>query len=184
MKSLLVTLALPLLVLLGGCADRHYAFPGHFGQSAYGGPSLDLEGLLRFQSDFAHKSQQARAEECRWLLRRQQETPQPGWALRLMIGRTLSESCGDPAKLIRAYESQTDVNRVDQRVTWMAAYQAEVLKRLGGHGRKATVTERKTKGEAAPPAKADKDESKLLKEKLEAIRSMERSLDESAAPDE
>jgi len=184
MKSLLVILALPPLVLLGGCADHYYAFPGRFGQSAYGGPGLDLEGLLRFQSDFAHKSASARAEECRWLLKRQQDTPQPGWALRLMIGRTLSESCGDPGKLVRAYESQADASRVDQRVTWMAAYQAEVLKRLSSLGRKATVTERKAKGEAAPPAKADKDESKLLKEKLEAIRSMERTLDESTTPGE
>lgn len=156
--------------LLTGCAGNYYGFPGR----SYGNESLDIHELLRYQADFANKSAASRTEECRWLLKRQQETPQVGWALRLMIGRVLSDSCGDPAKLVHTYETLADRNMPEQRVAWMASYQAEVLKRIGNLSRKAAVAERKQ-----PTQKSGKDESKLLREKLEAIRSIEKKMDEN-----
>ncbi|QSA97714.1 hypothetical protein [Methylococcus sp. EFPC2] len=177
--------AIPLLLctsLLAGCAGNQYGFPvQQFGTS---GPNVGE--LIDFQRDFAARSATARAEECRWLSQRQKETPQASWLLRLMMGRALSDNCGDTSRLLSAYEDLARQNTLDAPVAGMAAYQAEILKRLGSgsSGRRAAASERRaTKGEAEP--KASKDETKLLREKLEAIRSLEKKMDEdSAAPAE
>lgn len=163
--------------LLAGCAGNFYDFPLH----TYGRESPSVGELIDFQSDFAHKSPASRSEECRTLSQRQRETPHARWILRLMLGRALSEACGDVAKLLRAYDNLTARNVLDQPVAGMAAYQAEILRRVGTGGRKGSIADRKTKSE--PTLKTGKDESKLLREKIEAIRSIEKKMDEQSTDD-
>lgn len=176
MKPYSLVFLVLLSAIFGGCAEKYYGFPNRY----YGAERPDVDELLHFQADFAGKSPNARAEECRWLLKRQQETPQLGWTMRLMMGRTLSDSCGEPTKLIRTYEALADKIVPDQRITWMATYHAEVLKRSGTPTRKASGTsDRKQKTDT--PQNPGKDDSKLLREKLEAIRSIEKKMDENSS---
>lgn len=158
------------LLLLSACGGGYYDYPGR-----YGSAGVDADDLLAFQADFAHKSPAARAEECRWLAKRQQQSAQLDWTLRLMIGRPLSEACGDPGRLVRSYESLSARQRLDRRAAGLGDYQAKVLQRLGYAGRREGGTEHTDKN----AAKSGKDESKLLREKLEAIRAIERGMDES-----
>jgi hypothetical protein len=158
-------------LLLSACGGGYYDYPGR-----YGGGGVDIDDLLAFQADFARKSAAARAEECRWLVKRQQASPQLEWTLRLMIGRPLSESCGDPGRLVRSYESLSARHRLDRRSEGLGDYQAKVLQRLNYGGRREAAADHADKN----TAKGGKDESKLLREKLEAIRAIERGMDESA----
>jgi len=157
-------LLLPLL--LAACGGHYYD------RGSSGG--VDIDDLLEFQADFAHKSPAARADECRWLVKRQQQSPQLEWTLRLMIGRPLSESCGDPGRLLRSYESLSSRQRMDRHSEGLGDYQARLLQRLG-YGVRRDNAEHADKN----AAKTAKDDPKLLREKLEAIRAIEREMDES-----
>jgi hypothetical protein len=170
MKSRIFPLLL-LLMLLTGCGGGYYL------SSPSGGGSVDVEELLTFQSAFASKSPADRGEECRALLKRQQQSPQTGWVLRLMIGRLLSDSCGDPGRLVRSYDSLKSRSYLDRGVVAMGDYHSKVLQRLSYLGRKDASADKEPKGQSA----SGKDESKLLREKLEAIRTIEKEMDESKA---
>ncbi|NJD05519.1 MAG: hypothetical protein FIA97_03345 [Methylococcaceae bacterium] len=159
------------LLLLSACGG------GYYGGSPSRYSGVDADDLLAFQADFAHKSAAARAEECRWLVKRQQQSPQLDWTLRLMIGRPLSESCGDPGRLVRAYESLSARQHLDRRAEGLGDYQAKVLQRLGYGGRRTDAAAERTEKSTAKGN--GKDDPKLLREKLEAIRAIERDMDEN-----
>lgn len=169
--------------LLGGCAGHRFGFPS----GTRGDESPNVGELVNFQVDFAAKSPADRVKECRALRKKQGAKPEARWLLRLMIGRALSEGCGEPAALLRAYDALAGQRSLEQPVAGMAAYQAEVLKRVGRPARQAVPTGRKSRDETVQPAGKDKaeptppaakDEAKLLREKLDAIRSMEKKMDE------
>jgi hypothetical protein len=165
MKSVILFL---LILLLPGCGGGYYG-PGR----SYGGGSVDVDDLVQFQSSFADKSPSARAEECRRMLRYQQQSPQPGWALRLMIGRPLSEACGEPGRLVRSYESLRSKRYLGRGAEGMGNYYAKLLQRLNVAGG----------ARSEPTSRAGKDDAKLLREKLEAIRAIEKEMDERNAGD-
>lgn len=158
--------------LLAGCSGHRYGFP-------FGKQETNVDDLVRFQADFAHRTPASRSRECQSLRKRQLQSPQARWVLQLMLGRALSEACGDPAKLLRAYENLVRQDAFDRSVAGMAAYQAEVLKHLRYRPGKESAADRKAVGKEAPPAR--QDDAELLREKLEAIRSIEKRMDDRSS---
>lgn len=164
--------------LLSGCAEFQY---NGLGRPSFSRPRdyyarSDLDELLRFGSELARKTRSARAEECRTLLDRQHDMPNVGVQLHLLAGRLLSDACGDARKISDSASALPPASLPDPRVRWWVAAQVEALKRLS-ESKRLAVVERKPKMANSVPA-SQKDEARVLREKLEAIRSIERRLDE------
>jgi hypothetical protein len=183
MKSVFRSAAMIALAFLSGCAEFQ---SGWWGRPSSSRPSdyyarSDLDELLRFGGDLAKRTSSYRADECRRLLKRQQETPGlVGIQLHLMTARLLSDACGDAWRIADSVSAIPPGRLPDQRVQWLVATQAEALKRLGSASRRVVAAERKQKaGQGAP--ESPKDEARILREKLEAIRSMERRLDKTGS---
>ncbi|MBP1148289.1 MULTISPECIES: hypothetical protein [Methylocaldum] len=177
------------LSVLAGCAefypDRYrasYYTPSHDAYSR-----SDIDELLGFGAAFANKTAASRAEECRRMLKHYRQNPDVGVRLHLLIARTLSEACGDTTKILASVGAIPPERMPDGRVQNLVAIQMETLKRAGSLSRKAVAAERKPDRKqatvCAPDSKTvDKtnpptDEAKILREKLEAIRAIEKSMD-------
>ena len=201
MKTRFVALSSLAFLLLTGCAgfnsskhDRNAAFA-----------SEDLGELLRFQSDLANMTEASRAGVCQALLNRQKEAPSAGVQLHLLTGRMLSDDCGDISKILDGADSTPMKNLPDEQLKWLVTAQTEVLKRMDDLSRSLGALERKLKTiQCSPSAKMikpesnktvpkplkevpepqkrmsepPKDDSGLLRNKLDAIRSMENKLDD------
>jgi hypothetical protein len=101
-----------------------------------------------------------------------------------MVGRLLSDACGDIPKILDGIGSIPYTSLSDERMRKLIAIDKETLKRMQTVPKKSDSVERKPKKvQAVPQSKETKssnnNETRLLREKLEAIRSMEKHLDES-----
>ncbi|WP_019867093.1 hypothetical protein [Methylovulum miyakonense] len=186
------SLALSLL-LLAGCAGFSNSWNGNPG--AYSEPyaQADFDELLAFGAMMAKIPPSSRSDTCRTLLKRQQEAPGAGFQLHLMVGRLLSDTCGDIPKILDGVNAIPAQNLTDIRLQKLLAIDTETLRRINSlpvilsncPTKKTGSPKRKQK--SAPTSPADEketavpkdDENRLLREKLEAIRSMEKHLDES-----
>jgi len=180
------------LLLLSGCADFNAGWNGY--QDPYYGNSYaqsDFDELLAFGANMAKISPSARADVCHTLQKPQKNPPGPGIYLHLMVGRLLSDTCGDIHKILSGVNAIPAGSMPDERMQRFVALHTEALKRLQNVSRKVGTLERKQKsvqsvldskdtGEAKDTSGSKKDEARLLREKLEAIRSMEKHLDESS----
>lgn len=179
------SLALSLL-LLAGCA--HYnagykervveRYPDAYAQS-------DFDELLGFGAGMAGMPASSRTETCRSLLKRQKDTPDPGVQLHLMVGRLLSDACGDIPRILDGLSALPPGTFNDDRLQNLVAIHTEALKRMNTVSKKLGSLEHKQKTvqtvlESKESTGSKKDENRLLREKLEAIRSMEKQLDESS----
>ena len=104
--------------------------------------------------------------------------------MHLMVGRLLSDACGDIPRILDGVDSIPPGSLSDERMQKFVAIHTEALKRLQNVSRKSGSVERKQKTvQSVPESKetkgSKKNETRLLREKLEAIRSMEKHLDES-----
>ncbi len=152
----------------------------------------DLDELLSFGASLSGKSASERAEVCRVLLKRQKEASGAGIQLHLLTGRLLSDACGDTLKILDGVDALPVDSLPDDRVRRLVAVQKDALRRMLGLSKKLAVLERKqkslqsllgSKGAKNPGrpkgGKVAKDvEARLLRDKLEAIRTMEQKLDE------
>lgn len=179
----LTSLALS-ISLLAGCADFNAGWNGY--SAPYNDPyaQSDFDELLAFGANMSRISSSARADVCRTLLKRQKNPPGPGIHLHLLVGRLFSDSCGDIPKVLDGVSSIPPGTLYDERMQRLVAIHTEALKRLQSVSRKTGTLERKQKpGQSVVESKdingSKKDETRLLREKLEAIRSMEKHLDES-----
>ena len=182
MKAIVCSAALAAVSLLAGCAEfypnRPY-IPYHRGyQDPYA--RSDIDELLRFGEDFAKSTGPARADQCRQLLKREQDGSDAGVQLHLMIGRVLSESCGDIPKLLKALDAIPPERLADTRVRSLVAFNMAALKRLGSvsANKRVMVEDRKQKA-ARPVAEVKNEDARILREKLEAIRAIEKNMDET-----
>lgn len=178
-----ISLALSLL-LLTGCAEFNSGWNGY--PDHYNDPYMqsDFDELLAFGANMAKTSSSSRADACRTLLKRQKDSSGPGVQLHLMVGRLLSDSCGDISRILNGLNTIPPGSLPDERMQRLVAIHTEALKRLQNVSRKTGTVERKQKSvQSAPEPKdtngSNKNETRLLREKLEAIRSMEKQLDES-----
>ncbi|MDO9046905.1 MAG: hypothetical protein Q7U66_04110 [Methylobacter sp.] len=178
-----ISLALSLL-LLTGCAEFNAGWNGY--PDRYNDPyaQSDFDELLAFGANMSKISPSSRAEVCHTLLKRQKNPPGAGIHLHLMVGRLLSDACGDIPKILNGLSSIPPGSLPDERMQRLVAIHTEALKRLQNVSRKIGTLEHKQKSvqsvlESKDTNGSKKNETRLLREKLEAIRSMEKHLDES-----
>jgi hypothetical protein len=180
-----ISLALSLLLLVG-CAQINPSLEGRGDTARYNEPyaQSDFDELLAFGANMAIISPSSRAEVCHTLLKRQKTPPGTEIHLHLLVGRLLSDACGDISKILDGLASIPPASLSDERMQKLVAIHTETLKRLQNVSRKVGTLERKQKSvqsvlESKDANASKKNENSLLREKLEAIRSMEKHLDES-----
>ena len=194
------------LLLLAGCARFNFGWNEDSGR--HDGPYMQssFDELLAFGANMANIPPLSRSEVCSTLLKRQKDYPgTTGIELHLMVGRLFSDTCGDIPEILKGVGSIPPENLSDERVQKLVSIYTEALKRSQAVSIKLSSLERKHKKlqsvlesknvsrskKNKPISKKNGDESKktedeskknetqLLREKLEAIRSMEKHLDES-----
>lgn len=180
----LISLA-SVLSLITGCTQLGSGFRGGF-LNNYNDPYTrsDYDELLVFGDNMTNMSASSRADVCRSLTRRQKGSRDPGIQLHLMVGRLFSDSCGSIPKILKDVEAIPPRYLSDSRLRRFVSINTEALKRMNsGVRRSGSVDSRQRKSQAALESNhakgSKKDENRLLREKLEAIRSMEKRLDES-----
>lgn len=148
----------------------------------------ELDEVLGYAESFARRSAPARVEECRTLLRRRTESPGPGVELRLLFGRLLSDACGDIPSLQKGLAALPPAALRDENLRRLVAVQTEVLKALqgaskSGHSvrKRVVVVRRPAKPAVCPQPSAPSDEAKILREKLDEIRSIEHGIDHAGS---
>jgi hypothetical protein len=173
------------LLALSACAEFNSGW--HRYPTRYNDPysQADFDELLAFGDNMAKISPSARAKVCRSLLKRQTSSGHTGTQLRLMVGRLLSDACGDISRILYEVGSIPPGSLRDARTQKLVAIHTEALKRMHSGPRRVVYTERKQKA-TQPSVSGSKasdgsknSETRLLREKLEAIRSMEKELDQS-----
>lgn len=182
MKSIIRLIAVLLAVIATGCAE----------QMTHSEPVIaappparsDFDDLLEFGANMAAMPTANRVEVCRSLQKRGKDTLDQRVPLQLMIGRLVSDACGDIGKIL---DSVGKLTLNDPQLQKLVAIDSEALRQIDTGSRKRSSAERKSKkakgaAEAKEESPASKDEAQLLREKLEAIRSMEKQLDETSAP--
>lgn len=137
----------------------------------------DIDELLAFGSEMSLKSEAGRDETCKTLLKEPNQPLNPGIVLHLMLGRMLSNSCGEISTLLPQIASIPKDAINDEQVQKLIGIAVESLKRMKTSTKKISVLEHKLQSKKSKPSK--KDDTMLLREKLDAIRSMEKQLDES-----
>lgn len=177
------------LLLLTGCAGFNSGWNTYSPSSTYYNDPYsrsDVDELLGFGATMARIPPSSRAETCRILLKRQKDSTHPlaGIQLHLMVGRLLSDSCGDIPRILNGVAAIPPGQMTDDLTRKLVDLHTEALKRLNGSARRYGSAERRHKpaaGEREPneTSGATKDENRLLREKLEAIRSMEKQMDQS-----
>jgi hypothetical protein len=180
------------LALMSGCTQTHSGywqdrFTSHFNNDPY--TQIDVDELLSFGANMANVQAASRAELCKSLLMRQKNSEDAGIQLHLMVGRLLSDDCGSIPSVLEGIRAIPTDYLSDPRLQRLVSIHTEALKRMdrGGQGKRSTIqhNSRKTKPlskskEPKETKPTNQDENRLLREKLEAIRSMEKQLDESS----
>lgn len=144
-----------------------------------------IDELLAFGASMAGMPVQERADLCQSLINAQKLSPSDGKQLHLMVGRLLSDACGDIPGLLTDIEAVRPAYANDERVQRLIAIHVKALQRIQYHAQKCQPPQPKARKrkpaaetkETAP--EPEKDEARLLREKLEAIRSIEKQMDES-----
>jgi len=178
-----ISLALSLLVL-SGCAEFTPPWDGDSNRNIDPYTQSDFDELLAFGANMANIPPSSRVKVCSTLLKRQNNSPGVGIELHLMVGRLLSDACGDIPTILDGVGTIPYASLSDERMRKLIAIDKETLKRMQNVPKKSGSVERKSKKvQSAPEPKqtkgSNKNETRLLREKLEAIRSMEKHLDES-----
>jgi len=180
------------LALMAGCAQTHSGywqdrFTSHFNNDPY--TQIDVDELLSFGANMANVQAASRAELCKSLLMRQKNSEDAGIRLHLMVGRLLSDDCGSISSILDGIRAIPTDYLSDTRLQRLVSIHTEALKRMdrGGQGKRTTIQRNSRKTKPLTKSKDSKetkpinqDENRLLREKLEAIRSMEKQLDESS----
>ena len=194
------------LLLLAGCARFNFGWNEDSGRHDDPYTQSSFDELLAFGANMANIPPLSRSEVCSTLLKRQKDYPgTTGIELHLMVGRLFSDTCGDIPEILKGVGSIPPENLSDERVQKLVSIYTEALKRSQAVSIKLSSLERKHKKlqsvlesknvsrskknttiskKTGDESKKTEDESKknetqLLREKLEAIRSMEKHLDES-----
>lgn len=185
-SSIRLTALASSLLIIAGCAEVDSGVRNRF-PVAFNAPSVrsDFEDLLDFGANMANMPTSARSETCKSLVKHQKDAPDRGIVLQLMIGRLLSDACGDIPKILDELAGIPPESLGDDRTQRLVAIHAEALKRINSTTKKLGSLERKQKTvqtvlDSKDSNGSKKKESQLLREKLDAIRSMEKQLDETS----
>lgn len=168
-----------ILALMAGCAQNYSGF----WQNRYDPyTEIDFDELLSFGANMANVQAASRAELCRALLMRHRGPQDAGIQLYLMVGRLLSDSCGSIPKILEGVNAIPAYKLSDARLHSLISINTEALKRMELAPRRQSNNESQSSRVQNPKDSkgAKQDENRLLREKLEAIRAMEKQLDESS----
>lgn len=184
MYILSVMRLLPILIItlaLSGCAYINPKFQESQLLTAAPKNQPSIDALLAFGASMAKMSKTAQSELCKSLLDNQQNSPSDEVKLHLMIGRLLSDSCGDIPKLLEDINALKPHLAGDENLQRLIALHTYVLAEIQTQESKiGNMEHNQRKVKAILDAKGvKKKENRLLREKLEAIRSLEKQLDES-----
>lgn len=185
-----VGIALCFILLLNACAEvEHKTEPTPTANTEDPLTLTNLDSLIEFGGILAHQSSGERAKQCRLLLERQKQKPSIGIQLRLVMGRLLSDACGNIPKILEGIDAVSDEIHSDERVLQWLSFHTETLRKIQGIGKKMAGLDRKKNVKNTIPAKVSKKASnlntrsdgeiQLLREKLEAIKAMEKDLDDA-----
>lgn len=173
-----------LVFILLGCAEFN-SNPNR-ATTPYNDPYAQsgIDDLLAFGASMATMSDIARAELCKSLQNTQKISYSEGVQLHLMVGRLLSDACGDITKILEGIRSLSPSYTSDERMQRLIAIDTQALIHMHNLEKKQRVVIQKPKKSKAVVETKDlpepkQNEANLLREKLEAIRSMEKQMDES-----
>lgn len=176
------------LFLLSGCAG----FNSGLNQSTprYNkdpSSNTEFDELLAFGNNMALSPTSSRAKMCRSLMKYPRGDTGNGIWLRLMVGRLLSDACGNIPRILDGVKS-IPPSSLDLRTQKLVNIDTEALMRLNSMPRRLVVKQSKQKPapsqvESKPAKVSNSHETRLLREKLEAIRTMEKQMDESDTPE-
>jgi len=148
--------------------------------------AMDSETLLDFSLAVSKLPSSTQADLCRSLLKRQKGMPNIDTQVQILVGRLFSEVCGDAPKILESVAANPNFDQFDEPSQKLIAVYSSILKRMQLFSKKLAVLERKQKslqnnadGKNSKIPKSSQEESQLLRDKLEAIRSMEKQLDEA-----
>ena len=176
---------LPITLLLSGCAsfnsEQSNREPAPVADSY---SHSDIHELLAFGATISAMSETERSDVCKSLVNNQKTAPTDDKQLQLMLGRLLSDSCGDISKIINDIQDIKPNYANDQLVQRLITINTLALQRLQNLSKKAAADSRQKKSKSKLDSKDTttepiKVESRLLREKLEAIRTIEKQMDES-----
>lgn len=189
-RALLATV----LALLSGCASHTAGTPPQKTRT-YAYAQGDLDELLTFGSDLAGMNEAELANICREMRRRENLPALAGGTLVLhqMLGQLRYDQCADYDSLVARMNSFLLESLPDHRSRQLVLMQAAILRRqrppsvapvksapAGARNRPRKAAPRP---KPAPPASAPGSQpvaagdASLLRQKLEAIRAMERRMD-------
>ena len=175
------------LLLLFGCTPYNSRYDGDYdryeGHPSEASGESNADELLGFGARMSKMSASSKTKECRNLLKRQNKNPGTETQLRLMVGRLHSDSCGDISKILSGVNS-IPKGRLSQSTQHLIAIHTVALKHLNALSKKFGLLGCNKYNEASNSEQIDvkgsnKNETRLLREKLEAIRAMEKHLDDS-----
>jgi hypothetical protein len=172
------------LLLMTGCAQINPSIAESPPAITPPNVQSDFDELLAFGANMAKSTPTARNEICRFLLKRQKASPEPEIQLKLMLARSLSDTCGDIPRILDGINTISPELLSGERMQNLVIIQTEALKRLLPTLKKTATPECKPKPdksglESKETTEVKKNETDLLREKLDAIRSMEKHMDES-----
>jgi hypothetical protein len=185
LQRLQLIVILPLVALLSGCASFNSDYADRAPEPPYDPYAHSgIDELLAFGASMSAMSDAERNELCKSLTNTQKISPSSGKQLHLMLGRLLSDSCGDIPKIINDVQAIKPNYADDERLQRLITINTLALQRLQNQSRKNCLEPKSKKSKSKTDAKdlttePVKDESRLLREKLEAIRSIEKQMDES-----
>lgn len=164
-------------LLLVACS--HYAFNGASAEGDNPAASLmDFDELLDFSSQMASLPVPARTDACRRLRQVGAGSVNDGVSLQLLVGRLFSDACGDIGTILNTVEAIPAERWRDERLKKLVLLHTEALKRLPQGGKKSSGARKsKVKQGAGSAEESPPEEVRLLREKLEAIRRMEKQMD-------
>ena len=173
------------LLMLAGCAEFNSGWNRYTPRYNDAYAQSDFDELLAFGDNMARLPASARGKQCRGLVKRQKPMNHTDILLHLMVGRLLSDACGNVSKILSELRSLPPGSIRDPRLQRLVSIHTEALERMGSGSRKTSVDcKQKSVQSASKPLEkggSNKNENRMLREKLEAIRSMEKDLDESGS---
>ncbi len=176
-----VSLSVSLLI---GCATSNPPVSSAPPEDSLPHSQTGVSELLAFGASMANMQEAGRADVCKSLLDSQKNAPTNNSQLRLLVGRLLSSECGDIPKLLETINALKPVYAGDENMQRFLALHTQVLAGMQAQAQLKISKERKSKVKRAAnnkePQEPKNDENRLLREKLEAIRTLEKQMDETS----
>jgi hypothetical protein len=164
-----------------GCAEFNSGWNQSSPRNSDYYASTDFDELLVFGENMARMPPSARSKQCRSLQKRQKTLSRTGIVLHLMVGRLLSEGCGDISKILFELNA-IPFGTLDARTRRLVAINTEALKRIGSSRKSSSPDCKQRSNPSEAESKlikgSNKNDARMLREKLEAIRSMEKQIDD------